>query len=169
MKEFNEMVVESVRMELNTMKTRFLRSIKTAEDIAEMKEMEIERKFIMEMHMDMIEAEDIMKKVKEAKKEAEIIKKIKNMIEAVCLERMVVEIMRKEADVLNIEEIKESEEENTSSMASHSTSRTKHVSLLLTHTLSCFLYVYTLTLTHTHTHSHIKNLIYTWFYITSLR
>ncbi|GJU60228.1 hypothetical protein Tco_1237994 [Tanacetum coccineum] len=48
------------------------------------------------------------------------------MIEAECLERMVVEIMRKEEDVLNIEKIKESDEKNTSTMAAGSTSRTKH-------------------------------------------
>nr|GEV49967.1 hypothetical protein CTI12_AA094790 [Tanacetum cinerariifolium] len=49
-------------------------------------------------------------------KEAEIIIKIKNMIEAVCLERMVVEIMRNEEEVLNIEKIKESDKKNTSTM-----------------------------------------------------
>ncbi|GKC31929.1 hypothetical protein Tco_1039223 [Tanacetum coccineum] len=43
-------------------------------------------------------------------KETEIIKKIKNMIEAECLERMVVEIMRTKEEVLNIEKIKESDE-----------------------------------------------------------
>nr|GEY66474.1 RNA-directed DNA polymerase, eukaryota, nucleotide-binding alpha-beta plait domain protein [Tanacetum cinerariifolium] len=50
-------------------------------------------------------------------KEVEIIKKIKNMIEGECLERMVLEIMRKEEEVLNIEKIKESNEKNTSTMA----------------------------------------------------
>ncbi|GKE39475.1 hypothetical protein Tco_1462880 [Tanacetum coccineum] len=41
------------------------------------------------------------------------------MIEAECLERMVVEIMRKEEDVLNIEKIKESDEKNTSTMSEY--------------------------------------------------
>ncbi|GKC68451.1 hypothetical protein Tco_1101049 [Tanacetum coccineum] len=49
------------------------------------------------------------------------------MIEVECLERMVVEIMRKEEDVLNIEKIKESDEKNTSTMAAGSTSTTKHM------------------------------------------
>nr|GEV25862.1 hypothetical protein [Tanacetum cinerariifolium] len=59
-------------------------------------------------------------------KEAAIIKKIKNMIEGECLERMVVEIMRKEEEALNIGKIKELNEKNTSPMAAGSTSRTKH-------------------------------------------
>ena len=81
-------------------------------------------------------------KNREKIKEAEIIKKIKNMIEAECLEMIVAEIMRKEAEILNIEKIKESEEEeNTSSMASDSTSRTKHVSLLSTYTFIMFIYI----------------------------
>nr|GEW82071.1 probable trehalase [Tanacetum cinerariifolium] len=48
------------------------------------------------------------------------------MIEGECLERMVVKIMRKEEEVLNIEKIKKSNEKNTSTMVAGSTSRTKH-------------------------------------------
>ncbi|PWA90964.1 hypothetical protein CTI12_AA094790 [Artemisia annua] len=130
--KFNEEIEAHImKMHIATGKLKEAEDMKKIEETLN-EEMEAEIEKMKREEKKLKEAEDIMKKVKEAKnrekiKEAEITKKIKNMIEAECLEMMVVEIMRKEAEVLNIEKIKESEEdENTSSMASDSTSRTKH-------------------------------------------